>query len=640
MPRSKSNHARVLRSPLGISALVLLVAVVGVAIVAPIVLGSRAEAIDVAAMDQGASAEHLFGTDQLGRDVLARTLVATRLSVVLAVITTVLAAVVGVLAGALPFVLGRRLGRLLVATINLSVAFPSLLLALFLAMIFGVGAEGAVLTLALAMAPGFARLTHSTAAAVAGSDYIAAARLLRVGRARIVLRHILPNIAEPLVVNATTTVGTALLSLSGLSYLGFGVQVPDYDWGRLLNDGLGGIYTTPAAGLLPCAAIVVAGLTFILAGEVATQVVSGRSRTGRGTGRQVSSTPVPPVVEETQPVADAVLRVENLTVTFPDRGTSPVRGVSFEVRAGEVVGVVGESGSGKSLTAAAVGALVPHPGVVEASRLELGGRDVRELGRAERDRVLGTSLATVFQDPMSALNPAVRVGLQLAEVSRVHQGLSRRAAAARAVDRLAAVDIPSPERRAREYPGTFSGGMRQRAMIGMSLMAEPSLIIADEPTTALDVTVQQGVLALLRDVVRQRNAALLFISHDIAVVSRIASRVLVMYAGRIIEELPVSALVDDAAHPYTRALVASIPDMGMDRHLPLATIDGRPPEPDRLPVGCSFAPRCPLADVGCEEEEPPLLAIGENRRVACWKPPAGVERPTSRSTAGEGESRT
>ncbi|MCS7475724.1 dipeptide/oligopeptide/nickel ABC transporter permease/ATP-binding protein [Umezawaea endophytica] len=633
MRRSTSGRAAVLRTPLGISTLVLLVAVVGVAVVAPLVLGSRAETIDVAAMDQGMSAQHLFGTDPLGRDLLARTLVATRLSVVLAVITTVVAAVVGVLAGALPFVLGRRLGRLLVATINLSVAFPSLLLALFLAMIFGVGAQGAVLTLALAMAPGFARLTHSTAAAVAGSDYIAAARLLRVGRARIVLRHILPNIAEPLVVNATTTVGTALLSLSGLSYLGFGVQAPDYDWGRLLSDGLGSIYTTPAAGLLPCAAIVVAGLTFILAGEVATQVVSGRSRR-RGTARRVVTAPVAPVAEDTGPAGDVVLRVEDLTVTFPDRGTRPVRGVSFEVRAGEVVGVVGESGSGKSLTAAAVGALVPHPGVVEATRLDLAGRDVRRLGRAERDRVLGTSLATVFQDPMSALNPAVRVGLQLAEVSRVHQGLSRRAAAARAVDRLAAVDIPSPERRAREYPGTFSGGMRQRAMIGMSLMAEPSLIIADEPTTALDVTVQQGVLALLRDVVRQRNAALLFISHDIAVVSRIASRVLVMYAGQIIEELPVSALVDDAAHPYTRALVASIPDMGMDRRLPLATIDGRPPEPDRLPVGCSFAPRCPLADVGCAEQAPPLVAIGENRRVACWKPPSDVGGP--RSTAGEG----
>jgi oligopeptide/dipeptide ABC transporter ATP-binding protein len=267
--------------------------------------------------------------------------------------------------------------------------------------------------------------------------------------------------------------------------------------------------------------------------------------------------------------------------------------------------------------------------------MELRGRDLRELEPGERNRLLGGSLATVFQNPMSAMNPAVRVGLQLAEVSQVHQGMVRGPAMARAVDRLAAVGIGAPEQRARQYPGEFSGGMRQRAMIAMSLMAEPQLIIADEPTTALDANVQREILALLRDAARERRAAVLFISHDIAVVSKIASRVLVMYAGQVVEELPVGLLAGKGAHPYTRALVASIPDMTTDRALPLATIDGRPPEPGAWPTGCAFAGRCPLADARCRTHQPPLAVVGEGRRVACWKPQTGATDAGHRPGIGE-----
>ena len=629
MTRGRSAVSGTVRSPLGLIVVMLLIAIAGVVIIAPPVLQSHADKIDVNAMQQGMSFRHLFGTDQLGRDILERTLVATRLSVLLALATTACASVFGVALGALPVVAGRRAGRLIVAAINLFVAFPGLLIALFLSMIFGVGARGAVLALALALTPSFARLTHTTASAVAGADYVSAARLLGVSRTRIVLRHVLPNIAEPLVVTATTVVGTALLALSALSYLGFGVQAPSYDWGQMLSEGLNNIYTNPAAALLPGAAIVVTGTAFILAGEVAAQIAAGQGRTSQGGRSRAQADPAP---EEGGPTpgelggsaADAVVRVENLTVTFPDRCARPVRGVSFAVRAGEIVGIVGESGSGKSLTAAALGSLVPHPGTAAAARLELCGRDLRQLDRGERNRLLGTSLATVSQNPMSAMNPAVRVGLQLAEVSQVHQGLSRRQAMARAVSRLAAVGISAPQQRARQYPGEFSGGMRQRAMIGMSLMAEPALIIADEPTTALDARVQREILALLRDASEKRQAAVLFISHDIAVVSKIASRVLVMYAGQIVEELPVASLAGKGAHPYTRALVASIPDMSTDRAQPLVTIEGRPPDPGEWPAGCSFADRCPLADANCRAHQPPLVTVGDGRRVACWKPQTEV----------------
>jgi oligopeptide/dipeptide ABC transporter ATP-binding protein len=224
----------------------------------------------------------------------------------------------------------------------------------------------------------------------------------------------------------------------------------------------------------------------------------------------------------------------------------------------------------------------------------------------------------VFQDPMTSFNPVKRVGAQLAEVASEHHGLSRRAAAERAVDRLRAVRVPRAERRARQFPHELSGGMRQRAMIGMAVMGEPALVIADEPTTALDVTVQRQVLRLLKSIQASHAAALLFISHDITVVGQVCDRVLVMYAGRIVENLPAADLAAHARHPYTRALLAAVPSMETSRELPLAVIPGRPADPGNLTAGCAFAPRCPFADARCREADPALVADEEGREVACW----------------------
>jgi oligopeptide/dipeptide ABC transporter ATP-binding protein len=315
-----------------------------------------------------------------------------------------------------------------------------------------------------------------------------------------------------------------------------------------------------------------------------------------------------------EPDEDAVLEVKDLTVTFPG-GVTPVRQLSLSVRPGEIVGVVGESGSGKSLTAAAIGGLVPYPGTVGYGRLRLCGKDVTELSRKE----LGTSLAMVFQDPMASLNPALKVGGQLAEVAVVHQGATREEARRRAVDRLGHVHLPEPDKQARKHPHELSGGMRQRAVIAMGLMGTPRLIIADEPTTALDVTVQRQILRLLREVTEETGAAGLFISHDIAVVGELCDRVVVMYAGRVVEELPVDRLATGAAHPYTKALITSLPDMDTDRTLPLASIPGRQPGPAEVGDGCAFAPRCPLATARCSAERPLLSVYGDAHQVACWE---------------------
>ncbi|MGW3966769.1 dipeptide/oligopeptide/nickel ABC transporter permease/ATP-binding protein [Amycolatopsis sp. NPDC005003] len=605
-----------LRTPVGACSAVLLALVVALAALAPVLLRDGAAAIDTDAIGQGPSGAHPFGTDSLGRDLLLRTLVATRLSVGLAVLATAIGVGTGVVLGTLPSVLPRRVGRLLTAVVDIAVAFPGLLLALFLAVIFGVGTHGAVLAIGFATAPGFARLVQTLSASVSGRDYVAAARIAGVGRVRLLARHVLPNIGEPLVVNAAIGAGSALLAFAGLSFLGIGVQAPDYDWGRLLREGLDGIYVNPAAALGPAAAVVLAGLAFNLAGETVASVVAVRTRVTRR-----AAPPLPPARPALgEPPADAVLVVENLRVAFPgpDGWTVPVRGVSFSVRAGEAIGVVGESGSGKSLTALAVSRLVEAPGVVTADRLEFAGTPLAEAP----DRELGTALAMVFQDPMTSFNPARRVGGQLAEVSEQHHGLSRREAFARAVDRLAAVRVPAAGQRARQYPHEFSGGMRQRAMIGMGLMGRPKLIVADEPTTALDVTVQRQVLRLLARTREAEGAAILLISHDIAVVSQTCERMLVMYAGRIVEDLPPG---NPAQHPYTRALLATTVDLETDRDRPLDVIPGRPPEPDQVPEGCAFAARCPLASERCRAEDPVLEATDRRGHlVACWHPQVTV----------------
>ncbi|MBE8523933.1 dipeptide/oligopeptide/nickel ABC transporter permease/ATP-binding protein [Amycolatopsis sp. H6(2020)] len=615
MARRGSVWTAAVRTPVGACSAVLLALVVVLAALAPLLWGDGAAAIDTDAIGQGPSGAHPFGTDSLGRDLLLRTLVATRLSVGLAVLATAIGAGTGVVLGTLPSVLPRRVGRLLTAVVDIAVAFPGLLLALFLAVIFGVGTHGAVLAIGFAMAPAFARLVQTLSASVSGRDFVAAARIAGVGRVRLLARHVLPNIGEPLVVNATIGAGSALLAFAGLSFLGIGVQAPDYDWGRLLREGLDGIYVTPVAALAPAAAVVLAGLAFNLVGETVAAVVGVRTRaTRRGAPPLPEARPAPG-----EPPADAVLVVENLRVAFPGASgwTVPVRGVSFSVRAGEAIGVVGESGSGKSLTALAVSRLVEAPGVVTADRLEFAGKPLHTAS----DRELGTALAMVFQDPMTSFNPARRVGGQLAEVSEQHHGLSRRAAFARAVDRLAAVRVPAPERRARQYPHEFSGGMRQRAMIGMGLMGRPKLIVADEPTTALDVTVQRQVLRLLARTRKAEGAAILLISHDIAVVAQTCERMLVMYAGRIVEDLPTGAT---AQHPYTRALLATTIDLETDRDQPLEVIPGRPPEPGRVPGGCAFAARCPVASDRCRTEDPVLEPAADGHRVACWHPQVSV----------------
>lgn len=624
----RSPWLGIIRQPLGATAVVLVLLITLLAIFGPIIWGAQAEVMETGNLYQPPSAEHILGTDALGRDVFARVLVATRLTLALALSAVLIGVVFGTILGTLPSVLPRRAGRVITTFVNIAVAFPGLLLALFFAVIFGVGTVGAMLAIGLAMAPGYARLTHTLSASVAGRDYISAARVAGVSRFRILLRHILPNIAEPLVVNATISAGGALLAFAGLSFLGIGVQKPEYDWGRLLFEGINRIYMNPMYAFGPAIAVIVAGLAFNLLGESAAKVLGGRATRMRYSSPLRDLTHAALAKQIPTPAADVnaddVLVVKDMHVTYPGPNGSltPVRGVTFTISRGEAVGVVGESGSGKSLTALAASRLIEHPGVVSAEKLEFCGTSILGVPESQVRGLLGTSLAMVFQDPMTSFNPVRRIGSQLAEAATEHQGMNKSEAMHRAISRLQDVRVPAAARRAKQYPHEFSGGMRQRAMIAMGLMNKPRLIIADEPTTALDVTVQRQVLRLIDNVRKETHAAILLISHDIAVVSQTCDRVLVMYAGRIVEDLPSDQLHTGARHPYTRALLEVVPELDTDRDNALATIPGRPPAPGAFPVGCAFADRCPFATAKCREEDPALEG-DSTHRVACWNPVDG-----------------
>ncbi len=321
------------------------------------------------------------------------------------------------------------------------------------------------------------------------------------------------------------------------------------------------------------------------------------------------------------PAGDPLLSVRGLTTRFrSERGTvTAVDDVSFDVHSGETVAIVGESGSGKSVTALSILRLIPDPpGRIVSGQIVFDGTDLVKLDDAAIRAIRGNRIAMIFQEPMSSLNPAITVGRQIAEPVNLHRKTPWAAAIERARELLALVRIPDAGTRVSAYPHQFSGGMRQRAMIAMALACEPQLIIADEPTTALDVTVQAQILDLLQDLSRQARSALILITHDLGVVARYADRVIVMYGGRVVESAPAAQLYAKPSHPYTRGLMASIPRLDGDTRRRLVPIEGQPPNLAALPPGCAFAPRCRQVQPRCLQERPVLREVGERHQKACF----------------------
>ncbi|NYS24560.1 ABC transporter ATP-binding protein [Rhodobacteraceae bacterium 2376] len=329
-------------------------------------------------------------------------------------------------------------------------------------------------------------------------------------------------------------------------------------------------------------------------------------------------------VATASPTAEPVLSVRNLSVSFPGRRgvLKALDDISFDLAPGEILGMVGESGAGKSMTGLAVQRLLEPPGHISGGEVHLLGARIDQLPESQMERLRGKQIGAIFQDPLTSLNPLFTVGHQIAETIRVHLGASRREAMDQARDLLRRVGIPSPDERVNHYPHQFSGGMRQRVVIALALAAQPRLIIADEPTTALDVSIQAQIMSLLRRLCDETGVAMLLVTHDMGVIAQTADRIAVMYAGRLIELAPVQEVLRQPRHPYTRGLIGAIP--ALRKRVPrLTQIDGSMPRLDAIPPGCAFNPRCPDAGPRCRVDRPELTATPTGI-VACWMNAGGV----------------
>mgnify|MGYP003419678928 FL=1 len=321
-------------------------------------------------------------------------------------------------------------------------------------------------------------------------------------------------------------------------------------------------------------------------------------------------------------MSERILDVKNLHVYFDTYAgvVKAIRDVSFHVNKGESLAIVGESGSGKSVTVQTIMKLIPMPpGRIAEGEILFKDRDIVKMNESEMRKIRGGEIGMIFQDPMTSLNPTMTVGKQIAEGIMMHQKVSHKEAMAKALEMLKAVNIPNPEERLNSYPHQFSGGMRQRVVIAIALACNPDLLIADEPTTALDVTVQAQILDLMNELKSKMNTAIILITHDLGVVADLAERVIVMYGGEIMEEASVHDIFKDPKHPYTWGLIKSIPRLDIDREKEkLSSIDGTPPDLFNPPVGCPFAPRCEYAMEICKKEKPGMINGGNNHRVSCW----------------------
>jgi peptide/nickel transport system permease protein len=553
-----------------------------------------------------------LGRDEFGRDVLSRILWGARASLGVAFASALIAGVLGTTLGLLAGWWRGAAEFMAIRLADIVLCFPPILLALLVVTLLGPGTGTLILVLSILYLPGFVRVTFAEVLSARGQDYVEAVRALGAPTPRILLRTILPNIAGPVLVQFSLAVAAAVVVESGLSFLGLGVVPPTPSWGLMIRGARATMEQAPTYLLWPCFALTVTILAMNLLCDALRDAVDKRGGT-----RLPKLRPVDRILPGLLPTTERppLLALHGLTVEIatPTGTIRPVEDVSFTVEAGRTLAIVGESGSGKSLAATAIMGLLPPVARVAAGVAPFEGRDLFAMTEEERRRLRGGAMAMVFQDPMSSLNPVHRVGDQVAEAIRAHRPVSADAASREAVELLQRVGIADPERRARAYPHELSGGMRQRVMIAMALANKPRLLIADEPTTALDVTVQAAILELLAKLRREEGMGLVLITHSLGVVAEVAEEVVVMYAAQVVERGSVAEVFARPLHPYTRALLAAVPD---GKNEPDG-IPGVVPRPDSWPPGCRFAPRCAHAEARCNT--PPALEQAGTREVRCLR---------------------
>ncbi|WP_081863185.1 dipeptide ABC transporter ATP-binding protein [Azospirillum argentinense] len=566
---------RVMRNRLAALGLVLLGLIVLVVLAAPVLPLADPDAIDPARrLLPPFSARAWLGTDTLGRDVLARLVWGTRLSLGVGVAASLLAALIGSAIGLVAGYAGGRTDGVLMRGIDVLMAFPYLLLALAIVAALGPGLLNALYAVVVANIPFFARNVRGATAGLRRREFVDAARLSGMGEARILLGEVLPNVLPVIVITASTTVGWMILETAGLSFLGLGSQPPQADLGSMLSEGRKALITAPHVAAVPGLVVFLIVMSMNLIGDGLRDALDPRLRSGIP-GAPGAATRVARTAGgggNAAPAPGTLLQVTGLRTAFDTAGNradgpvDAVKGVDLHVAPGECLGIIGESGSGKSVTALSIARLVASPpGVVRGGAVRFGGDDLLALPVGALQRLRGGRIAYVFQDPLTTLHPLMPVGAQVAEALRAHRPVPRAEADRRVVELFAAVKLPDPATLVHAYPHELSGGQRQRVGIAMALANDPELIIADEPTTALDVTVQAEILDLLDDLRRRRGLAVVFISHDFGVIARLCDRVAVMLQGQIVEEGDTRSVLTRPRHAYTRRLLAAVPALGRSR---------------------------------------------------------------------------
>jgi peptide/nickel transport system permease protein len=572
------------------------------------------------------SSHALLGTDQLGRDMLSRLVWGTRVSLLVGVVAAVIAATIGSTIGILAAYYGRFVDTALMRGIDMLMAFPYLLLALAIVAVLGPSLTHAMIAIVIVNVPFFARTVRGTTVGLRRADFMAAARLSGQSSARIIAFELFPNVLPVVVVTASTSIGWMILETAGLSFLGLGAQPPMADLGGMLGDGRNLLEVAPHVVTIPGIAILLIAVGVNLLGDGVRDILDPRLKSG-GLARIRPATEVAPRAARLSRLAPegqepgALLQLRGLDTRFRIGRAlwNAVSGVDMVIRPGEAIGIVGESGSGKTVTALSIlGLVASPPGRIDGGEVLFNGEDLLGLPAGRLRAIRGDRIAYVFQDPLTTLNPLQTVGAQVMEAIRAHQRLSGREAWARTLALLESVGIPEPAQKAHAYPHELSGGQRQRIGIAMALANQPDVVVADEPTTALDVTTQARVLKLLAELRRRNDAAMIFISHDFGVVAELCDRVYVMYGGRVVESGPVRDVLKRPAHPYTARLLACVPRIGQGRHS-IQPIPGLPPPTNALPPGCAFAPRCNLAIAECRSGEIALASVGPDHAARCLR---------------------
>ncbi len=554
---SRGPDARSGASPFWIAAAALALAA-GVVLLAPWlpIPAPDATRLEARLLPPGASG-HWLGTDHLGRDVLARLLFGLRASLAVSAFGTAVAAGLGTAMGLLAGYRGGRVDDLLMRAAEVVLAFPYVLLALVLVAALGPGLRNAALAVAVVNIPFFARTVRGATLGVRSQDFVEVAKLSGYGESRILFGEILPNVLPVLLVATATTLGWMILETAGLSFLGLGAQPPHADLGSMLGDGRRFLATAPHLAMAPGLTLFALSIAVHALADALRDRLDPQRAAAEGAPQEAAAPAAEPVRGRSTEEAP-LLDVAGLCVEMPG-GRAVVRGVGLRIGPGEAVALVGESGSGKTQIALALLGLTPRGARVRAERLSLGGTDLSALDARGWRSLRGREIGYVPQDPAAGLDPLLSIGRQLEEAVQAHRPCRRGVARERARGLLARAQLPEPEALLGARPHELSGGMCQRVLIAMALAHDPPLLVADEPTTALDVGVQREILTLLGAAARERGRALLLISHDLGVVAELCQRVVVLRHGRVVEDATLESILDRPESPYTRSLVDCVP---------------------------------------------------------------------------------